>query len=141
MQLSLGIRREIIEDILDIQIFSVMNTLLKDKLTENNNLISDLENKLEVEKQKIKLQQEYIKTLEADKTKKVNDVANIISSTNVEISEYENKTSLIQKEIEILTNKITDEEDSENKYQKLNQLLHKLSLKIIDIQKQERQRS
>ena len=136
MQLSLGIRREIIEDILDIQIFTVMNTLLKDKITENKNLITDLETKLEVEKQKIKIQQDYVKTLEADKTKKVNDVANIIANTNLEVSEYQVKSDFLQIDINNLSDKINDEEDSENKHQKLNQLLHRLNVKITDINKE-----
>jgi DNA repair exonuclease SbcCD ATPase subunit len=136
MQLSLGIRREIIEDILDIQIFSVMNTLLKDKITENKNLITDLETKLEVEKQKIKIQQDYVKTLEADKTKKVNDVANIIANTNIEVSEYQVKSDSLQAEIEELNSKIDDEDESENKHDKLNQLLHRLNVKISDINKE-----
>ena len=136
MQLSLGVRREIIEDILDIQIFSVMNTLLKDKITENKNLITNLEAKLEVEKQKIKIQQDYVKTLEADKTKKVNDVANIITSTNLEVSEYQAKSDCLQIEIDKLLSKIDDEDDSENKHQKLNQLLHRLNVKIGDINKE-----
>ena len=136
MQLSLGIRREIIEDILDIQIFTVMNTLLKDKITENKNLITDIETKLEVEKQKIKIQQDYVKTLEADKTKKVNDVANIIANTNLEVSEYQVKSDFLQIDINNLSDKINDEEDSENKHQKLNQLLHRLNVKITDINKE-----
>ena len=136
MQLSLGIRREIIEDILDIQIFTVMNTLLKDKITENKNLIADLETKLEVEKQKIKIQQDYVRTLEADKTKKVNDVANIIANTNLEVSEYQVKSNSLQIEINNLTDKINDEGDSESKHQKLNQLLHRLNVKISDINKE-----
>jgi DNA repair exonuclease SbcCD ATPase subunit len=136
MQLSLGIRREIIEDILDIQIFTVMNTLLKDKITENKNLITDLETKLEVEKQKIKIQQDYVKTLEADKTKKVNDVANIITNTNLEVSEYQVKSDFLQIDINNLSDKINDEKDSENKHQKLNQLLHRLNVKITDINKE-----
>jgi DNA repair exonuclease SbcCD ATPase subunit len=136
MQLSLGIRREIIEDILDIQIFSVMNTLLKDKINENKNLITDLETKLEIEKQKIKIQQNYVKTLEADKTRKVNDVANIIVGTNLEISEYQTNSDSFQTQISKLVSQINDKDDYENKHQKLNQLLHRLHVKIIDINKE-----
>ena len=46
MRLPVPARREIIEDILDIQIFSVMNTKLKDKVRENNDEIKDLEYQL-----------------------------------------------------------------------------------------------
>lgn len=132
MQLSLGIRREIIEDILDIQIFSVMNTLLKDRLSENKNIILDLESKLELEKQKIKIQQDYIKTLEADKTKKVNDVANIIAATNVEISGYKSVNEILEFDLKNLNKQIADKDDSELKYSKLIELQKKLKDKIED---------
>ena len=130
MQLALGTRREIIEDILDIQIFSVMNNLLKDKITENKNLITEIETKLEVEKQKIKLQQDYIKTLEADKDKKLSDVANIIFTTNIEISSYQTEITNWEAAQKTLADKIEDEGDSENKYSKLVTLQKKLSGKI-----------
>jgi len=136
MQLPLGHRREIIEDILDIQIFTVMNGVLKEKLQENKTAITDIETQLEVAKQKIKLQQDYIKTLENDKTKKVNDVANIITSTNVEISEYEEKINKLQIKIENLEEQIIEEGDFESKHYKLTELQKKLSNKIADAKKE-----
>ena len=55
MKLPVASRREIIEDILDIQIFSVMNTLLKDKVRENNEEIKELEYQLKLSTDKIDL--------------------------------------------------------------------------------------
>ena len=57
-------RREIIEDILDIQIFSVMNDLLKDKVRENRDELYKLEGELDVQKQQIDLQKNYMLELE-----------------------------------------------------------------------------
>lgn len=132
MQLPLGHRREIIEDILDIQIFTVMNSVLKEKLQENKTAITDIETQLEVAKQKIKLQQDYIKTLENDKTKRVNDIESIIATTNIEISEYKIKTDNLKSEIDLLEKQISDEDDSENKYYKLNELHKKLKNRISE---------
>ena len=64
MKLPVASRREIIEDILDIQIFSVMNTLLKDKVRDNNEEIKDLEYKLKLSTDKIELQKNYMLELE-----------------------------------------------------------------------------
>ena len=44
MQLSTGQRREVIEDLLDLQIFTVMNVLLKNKISDNNQMLSDCMN-------------------------------------------------------------------------------------------------
>ena len=48
MQLKAGERREVIEDLLDIQIFTVMNTLLKDRLSENKSSIIEIKHKIEL---------------------------------------------------------------------------------------------
>ena len=78
MQLHLGARREIIEDILDITIFTSMNKVLKDKITLLENQIRTLEGEIDVAKQKAELQESYIKTLEDDKKSKVETIATAI---------------------------------------------------------------
>jgi len=64
MQLSNNDRREVIEDILDIKIFSVMNSLLKIKLSQLKENLNEIENKITISKEKIDLQESYVKTLE-----------------------------------------------------------------------------
>ena len=80
MQLPAAHRREVIEDLLDIKIFTVMNTVLKDKANDIKLKITDLENKIDLGKSKVKIQQDYIKTLEEDKQKKVEEGCQIIDS-------------------------------------------------------------
>ena len=53
-------RREIIEDILDIQVFSVMNSKLKDKIRENREEIKDLDYQIHLLEEKIGLQKNYM---------------------------------------------------------------------------------
>tara|TARA_B100002019_G_scaffold54947_2_gene47069 strand:- start:17958 stop:19661 length:1704 start_codon:yes stop_codon:yes gene_type:complete len=74
MQLHLGARREIIEDLLDISIFSSMNQVLKTKYVQLENQQRVIEGEIEVAKQKAKVQEEYIQTLETDKQAKVDDI-------------------------------------------------------------------
>jgi len=74
MQLPLGQRREIIEDILDIQIFTVMNSVLKDKQNVLRETIRDIETEMEVAKQKAEIQKQYIETLEENKAKKITEI-------------------------------------------------------------------
>ena len=82
MQLHLGARREIIEDILDISIFTSMNSVLKGKLTQLENDKRIVEGEIDVAKQKCNLQETYIKTLEDDKSSKVTQILNDIKETN-----------------------------------------------------------
>ena len=82
MQLHLGARREIIEDILDISIFTSMNAVLKGKLTQLENDKRIIEGEIDVAKQKCNLQETYIKTLEDDKSSKVTQILNDIKETD-----------------------------------------------------------
>lgn len=63
MQLPAMHRREVIEDLLDIQIFSVMNSLLKDKMSQNRTDIVDVEYQIDLAEQKIELHKKHIETL------------------------------------------------------------------------------
>ena len=64
MQLSSADRRAVIENILDIDIFSTMNVVLKGKILAIKEAIKDLNSKIELEKNKISIQKNYIFTLE-----------------------------------------------------------------------------
>ena len=85
MQLHLGARREIIEDILDISIFTSMNSVLKTKLVQLENDKRILEGEIEVAKQKANLQEQYIQTLEDDKSSKVTEILNSIKEADEQI--------------------------------------------------------
>ena len=64
MQLTTANRREVIEDLLDIRIFSAMNLLIKDKIREKKDQIKSLELKKDNLKDKMKMQQSFIEELE-----------------------------------------------------------------------------
>ena len=64
MKLPGGQRREIIEDILDIQVFSTMNVLLKDKMRSNNEELRDIDYQLDLLKDRIELQKQHMFSLE-----------------------------------------------------------------------------
>ena len=93
MQLPLAQRREIIEDILDISIFTKMKEVLKNKITELKEKVKSIDGELTLIKEKAKLQEQYIKTLESDKQER--------------ISKIEEEICSIQKTIESLTTIVT----------------------------------
>ena len=64
MQLTTANRREVIEDLLDIRIFSLMNNILKDKIRTQKDQVKSLDLKKETLKDKMKMQQNFIDELE-----------------------------------------------------------------------------
>ena len=95
MQLSAAHRREVIEDLLDIKIFSSMNTLIKEKIRSAKEDIKVLELKKESLLDKVKMQEEFIGELENRGKDNINNNNRKISDLDKEIRQYlEENTSL-----------------------------------------------
>ena len=130
MQLPAAHRREVIEDLLDIKIFTTMNTVLKEKANDVKLKVTDLDNKIELGKSKVKIQQDYIKTLEEDKQKKVEDVQKRISEANAEIAQLQLDVGQEQGQAELLQSGIMDGKEKRTKRSEVESLLRKLSERI-----------
>lgn len=89
MQLPAHVRREVIEDILDIQIFTTMNGLLKEQLVGMQTDIRDIEAQVEVSKQKAEIQKQYIETLENNKAEKITEIEGKINELDTAIAELQ----------------------------------------------------
>ena len=104
MQLHLGARREIIEDILDISIFTSMNSALKRKYTDLENKLRIIGGEIDVAKQKSKIQEQYIQTLETDKQSKVTKILEEIDETTKQVKIYQENATAATEEKESLGN-------------------------------------
>ena len=104
MQLHLGARREIIEDILDISIFTSMNSVLKTKYSELETKLRVITGEIDVAKQKANIQEQYIKTLETDKQSKVDKILEEIDETTKQIKIYQENAAATTEEKESLGN-------------------------------------
>jgi DNA repair exonuclease SbcCD ATPase subunit len=136
MRLPLAQRREIIEDILDIQVFSTMNVLLKDKVRENNEQIKTLDYQLHLLEEKIDLQKKYMLELEK-KTKeeiarKENKIAELLRDENDQHEEIARLTSEVEKH----SKDMQDLSTSSGKLKKLNTFLFKIQSKLSSCQKE-----
>ena len=136
MRLPLAQRREIIEDILDIQVFSTMNVLLKDKVRENNDDIKKIDYEIHLLEEKIDLQKKYMLELEKktkdEITRKENKISELLENENENHQEIARLTSEVQKyskEMETLSNSVT-------KLRKLNTFLFKIQSKLSSCQKE-----
>ena len=128
MQLPAGQRREVIEDILDIRVFSLMNNLLKEKITETKNEMVDLYNKLKLITEKAKAQQKIIDSLTDTKNQSIKTLQDKIQSNKDTIAEKsELATSLIsqisdlQKDIQNKESILNDIEKCKSNLSKFNQ--------------------
>ena len=107
MQLKSQDRKEVIEDLLDIGIFSIMSLLLKDKASENRSLIEKLDNEKTVVDQRIALTHKHIEELESqkeedikNKQKLIEEIVLELANINTEIKEIEHNISEFQAQID-----------------------------------------
>ena len=86
MQLPAWQRREVIEDILDIRIFSIMNQILKERINENKDQLNAIENKISIAKNNVEVQKKLIGTLVSSKEQQVDQIRKQISDNEAEIA-------------------------------------------------------
>jgi len=97
MQLNSKARREVVEDILDIKIFSLMNFVLKTKVKEINTNVTDSNYASELTKSKIEIQEKYIEDTKNNRDTILSEKTNLISTNEEEIFANKKKeTELLQ---------------------------------------------
>ena len=138
MQLKARHRREVVEEILDIQIFSLMNMLLKQKLKTIYDDIRDIDYKLELTTEKIQLQNQYIDDVKKNKDKIITEKTNLIASNEEEIFSRKSVIEKLQQENDNLLSKISDNEKVKKNYTKLKDIKstlvekHKAHSRVVD---------
>jgi DNA repair exonuclease SbcCD ATPase subunit len=135
MQLSASDRRAVIENILDINVFSTMNILLKGKILQIKETLRDISTKIDLEKQKIVLQQQHITSMEAKSNEdiklvqdKVNDISNDIQTLRGEVVDLENGVTELVKQI-------ADQTSSNKSLNELEKLKTKIHINLKNIEK------
>jgi DNA repair exonuclease SbcCD ATPase subunit len=130
MQLSSAQRREVIEDILDIKIFSTMNQLLKEKASATKDEINRVETDLKLAKERVENQQAIIKTISEAKTTAIENIRAKIAANTSEILSSEVEISTILEEISNLKASINDKENVTEDIDKAKSFRSKLLQKI-----------
>lgn len=124
MQLTPGARREVIEDLLDINMFSKMNSILKEKTAILKDDIQNNNHQIEMTKTKINAQKKYLRDLSAVNTAHRKEKENEIETLRKEIREHQD---FIEKNQEV----------TETRYQELNDRINELNIskqKLLDYQ-------
>ena len=133
MQLSAGDRRSIIEDLLDIQIFTTMNDINKEKLVSLKESITELNYKISLVNNKIESQNGNIESHKKQNNNIIESKNNEILETEKNITELEVIIESTQKEIEILQLNVTDKKSIDTKTKKLVQIEAKIENNIDKI--------
>ena len=136
MQLSSNHRKEVIEDLLDIGIFSIMSVLLKDKVQVNKQSIDSVNNEMVLIEERITIQQSYIEKIieqqdEAiqDKKKQISNLEKSSNQLTISLGSEEEHLFALRKEIE-------DEEKIKKKLNQLTNLEDKIEDKVKRLRKE-----
>jgi DNA repair exonuclease SbcCD ATPase subunit len=127
MQLSSYQRKEVIEDILDIKIFSTMNQLLKERAAATKEAMQRVESEISNAKTKVDSQQTLIETISKAKTDSIKAVQSKIDQNKSSIAETQSQVDQLLTEIQELSDSISNKDKIENDIRKATSAASKLS--------------
>ena len=136
MQLTTANRRDVIEDLLDIRIFSAMSNLLKDSMRERKDQIKSLELKKSNLKDKINMQQKFIEELENRGNANITSNKEKIAKLDGEVVVYMKENASLEEDVFKYTKEQEEVTGAGDKLIKLNNLKGKLSQKVGTITKE-----
>ena len=136
MQLPTNSRREVVEDLLDIKIFSSMNEIVKGRLRLVKDEIKTLELKKDNLKDKVEMQKNFIQQIEDKSQEDIAVKEKNINHLLTEENDLMNKNEEINNDVVVLQTKMTSLEGSASKLREYGNIKGKLSQKISGIVKE-----
>ena len=136
MQLPVSSRREVVEDLLDIKIFSSMNEIIRTKIRMIRDEVKTLELKKESVKDKVDMQKDFIKKIENQSKEDIDSKLNTIDSMNVEIEKAFQWGLDKDLELNNIREQVLKFEDSGSRLREFGGIKGKMSQKISSIVKE-----
>ena len=136
MQLSGSNRRDVIEDLLDIRIFSAMNSLIKDKIKIQKDEIKTLNLSKDNIKDKVEMQTKFINELENQGKQRIEEKKSKIKELNIEVDTHFEHNQILESSVSDRLSKQEIVTGANKKLKKLNTLKGKLSNKVATITKE-----
>jgi DNA repair exonuclease SbcCD ATPase subunit len=134
MQLTSANRREIVEDLLDIKIFSTMSSILKERMRRTNELIREYSIKKDMIEEKIDMQENFIADLDKSGKERISQKESSLKEIETEVEELNEENEKTLKVIENeLQPKLEELNSTNNTLRKLGQIKAKLEQKIQTI--------
>ena len=122
MQLKARFRREVVEDLLDIKIFSMMNMLLKQRLKDLVIELQEVEYNYKLSSEKITMQESYIKDIKNNAGVIIGSKQNDYHSNSVSLDEKINDKKVLEENQKVLFESVTDQINVESKDVKLKDI-------------------
>ena len=135
MQLTPADRRTIIEELLDIQIFTSMNGLIKERMAAIKDTTTKNKYAMELVSEKIKMQKQNIEESKKNNESEISNKKQEIETNQKQAEQLLKDIGLIQKHIDVLNKKIEDKSSVETKSKKLVQLEAKIETSIKKVEK------
>ena len=135
MQLPSGQRRDIIEDLLDLQIFTTMNSLLKDKVLMNTVALQTKTSDKKIVEEKIKLIKEHLIEMKNNNDQLIKEKQDRINETDDKIEDLDKQYTSLKRQISTLENGLEDKNDLSTRINKLSSLKHQIEAKRAIIEK------
>ena len=135
MQLSAADRRAVVENLLDIDVFSVMNTLVRARLQVAKEYIKDMDTKIEIAKSKVEDKQKLIQTLEKKSNDSVDEYQREIEESRKQIEELQEDIQNQQRSIDNMMSQINDKDTIPKSLLRMESDEKELKNKIKTIQK------
>ena len=136
MQLTGANRREVIEDLLDIRIFSAMNHIIKDELRDKRQQVKSLDLKKDNLSDKISMQKKFIGEIEKQGYDQIDSNKDKIKTLGIENDTHIEMNELIKANIDDAIKQQNEVTDAGEKLVKLNNLKGKISQKVASITKE-----
>ena len=136
MQLPAASRREVVEDLLDIRIFSSMNLLIKDKIRVIKDEIRTLELKKESLNEKVHMQREFIQKVENEAESNIEFKNKKIDKLDDEVASLMKKTEHLDEEVKAKQLILESYNGSSDKLKEYNTIKGKITQKISNIVKE-----
>jgi len=136
MQLTGANRREVIEDLLDIRIFSAMNNLIRENIRLQKEKIKSLDLKKDNIKDKMSMQKNFIKELEEQGKNSIQDKNTKIKTLAIEVDTHIEHNEFKEGDIADLIKKQEEVTGASEKLKKLNNLKGKITQKVSTITKE-----
>ena len=110
MQMNTNDRRGIIEDILDINIFSIMNNLLKTRMTALKSELHDLDYEIRLSEDRIETYKKHIKSLGDNRRQKIEEFNESVENSQTHIDNIQSECNHLLSDVEVLQNESSDSE-------------------------------
>ena len=132
MRLRARYRREVVEEILDIKVFTQMALLLRLKNQELTKNVQEIKHKCDLLDEKYNLEKKHFETIKNKNENILSDKEHLLKQNEEDIEKYNSKLSEIDKELGYLKTSISDKLDVDEKVNKLQILEAKLETNILN---------